>query len=161
MANHNIHDPDLTPHGEEQCRRLARDFPYHDTIELFVCSPLRRTIYTTLLSFRAEIDRGISVIALPQISETADVPCDTGSDLSVLKKEMEGKPIDLSQVMEGWNGKTGKWAATAEAIEMRAREARQWLKSRPEKEIVMVTHGGFLHYFTEDCESVLRTWDVP
>jgi len=35
-------------------------------------------------------------------------------------------------------------------IEKRARKARQWLKARPEKEIVIVTHGGFLHYFTED-----------
>lgn len=52
--------------------------------------------------------------------------------------------------MDGWNTKTGRWAPTAEAIEIRAREARQWLKSRPEKEIVLVTHGGFLHYLTED-----------
>ncbi|KAI9808882.1 MAG: hypothetical protein M1827_007157 [Pycnora praestabilis] len=44
----------------------------------------------------------------------------------------------------------GKWAPTAEAIQGRAREARQWLKNRSEKEIVLVTHGGFLHYLTED-----------
>jgi broad specificity phosphatase PhoE len=37
-------------------------------------------------------------------------------------------------------------------LKERARAARRWLKARPEKEIVMVTHGGFLHYFTEDWE---------
>ena len=63
---------------------------------------------------------------------------------------MKDKPIDLSRVKEGWNSKTGKWAPTAGAIGNRAKEARQWLKARPEKEIVLVTHGGFLHYFTED-----------
>jgi len=37
-------------------------------------------------------------------------------------------------------------------LKERARAARRWLKARSEKEIVMVTHGGFLHYFTEDWE---------
>ena len=90
------------------------------------------------------------VIALPEVCETADVPCDTGSDIAVLKEEMKDQPVDLSLVKEGWNVKTGKWAPTADAVEKRAREARQWLKARPEQEIVLVTHGGFLHYFTQD-----------
>ena len=92
----------------------------------------------------------MKVIALPEIQETADVPCDTGTDISVLKKEMEGKPVDLSRVMDGWNSKTGRWSPTGSAISERARQARQWLKARPEKVIVVVTHGGLLHYLTED-----------
>lgn len=99
----------------------------------------------------------MTVIALPEAQETADVPCDTGSDVGPLKHEMEGKPVDLSRVMEGWNSKTGRWAPTAGALEKRAREARQWLKARPEKEIVLVTHGGFLHYFTEDWTDYNKT----
>lgn len=60
---------------------------------------------------------------------------------------------------EGWNSKRGRWASNAPAIEKRAREARVWLRElgrRAEKEgmedvnIVVVTHGGFLHYFTDD-----------
>jgi broad specificity phosphatase PhoE len=47
---------------------------------------------------------------------------------------------------------TGHYAPTNEAIKNRARAARRWLKERSEKEIVVVTHGGFLHYFTEDWE---------
>ena len=79
-----------------------------------------------------------------------DLPCDTGSDAEVLRKEMEGKPVDLSLVHNGWNNKKGKWATDADAIEDRAKDARRWLKARSEKEIVLVTHGGFLHFFTED-----------
>ncbi|KAG8532809.1 uncharacterized protein KY384_002687 [Bacidia gigantensis] len=150
VANHSIPDPDLTPFGEEQCRQLAQSFPDHDSIDLIVCSPLRRTIYTALLGFKQDIDRCGKVIALPEAQETANVPCDTGSDLSALRKEMADKPVDLSLVMEGWNSKTDRWSPTATAIEKRAREARQWLKARPEKQIVLVTHGGFVHFFTED-----------
>ncbi|KAL9131648.1 MAG: hypothetical protein Q9217_000459 [Psora testacea] len=150
VANQSIPDPDLTPYGEEQCRHLAQSFPYHSSVELLVCSPLRRTIYTTLLGFKPEIDRGVKVIALPEVQETGDVPCDTGTDIAVLRKEMEGKPIDLGRLTDGWNSNIGKWSPAAEAVKKRAREVRQWLKARPEKEIVVVTHGGFLHFITED-----------
>lgn len=27
---------------------------------------------------------------------------------------------------------------------------RNWIYNRPEKNVALVTHGGFLHYFTED-----------
>lgn len=46
----------------------------------------------------------------------------------------------------------GRYMPTNQAIKKRARAARQWLKARPEKEIIVVSHGGFLHYFTEDWE---------
>ena len=113
-------------------------------------SPMRRTLYTTLLGFEPEIKKGLKVIALPELQETADEPCDTGSNIELLQKEMEGKPVDLSLVINGWNSNEGKWAADAHSIEARAREVRQWLKARPEKVIVVITHGGFLHYLTED-----------
>ncbi|KAM0803586.1 histidine phosphatase superfamily [Usnea florida] len=151
-------DPLLTELGEEQCRKLARDFPYQHSIGAIVASPLRRTIYTALYSFKPQLDKGMQVIALPELCETADVPCDTGSDTGMLTEEMKGKPVDLSRLKEGWNVKTGKWAPTAESIIKRAREARQWLKARPEDEIVVVTHGGFLHYLTEDWSDYKKVW---
>ncbi|SLM41064.1 Histidine phosphatase superfamily, clade-1 [Lasallia pustulata] len=156
VANYQLPDPDLTLHGEEQCHHLAQHFPYHKSIELLVASPLRRTIYTTLLGFEPEIKRGLKIITLPEAQETSDNPCDTGSDVEVLKKEMADKPVDLSLVTEGWNSKKGKWADDAEAIEARAKETRKWLQARPEKEIVLVTHGGFLHYFTGDWSDSVK-----
>ncbi|EDN10066.1 phosphoglycerate mutase [Histoplasma capsulatum] len=154
-ANHILSDPLLTPHGESQCRALSAEFPHHSRIDLVVASPLRRTLYTALLSFEDQIkSKGLKIVALPEIQETSDVPCDVGSDLAVLRKEVEenGMPVDLELVGEDWNSKKGKWAPSAEAIANRAREARRWLKARPEKEIVVVSHGGFLHYFTEDWQ---------
>ncbi|KAI9709408.1 MAG: hypothetical protein M1812_007685 [Candelaria pacifica] len=63
---------------------------------------------------------------------------------------MEGRKVDLGLVEEGWDNKKGKWAPSPEAITARARETRLWLRAREENEIVLVTHGGFLHYLTED-----------
>ena len=154
--NHSMPDPSLTPEGKEQCQNLAESFPYHKTIGAIVASPLRRTIYTALYGFKPLIEKGMPVIALPEICETADVPCDTGTDIAVLREEMKDKPVDLSRVKEGWNAKTGKWAPTVDALEKRAREARQWLKARPEDEIVVVTHGGLLHYFTQDWSDFIE-----
>ena len=81
------------------------------------------------------------------------MPADTGSDLEVLAEEFSGVAVDLDHVREGWNGKVGVWAAEVEAIQERARVVRRWLWERKEEGVVvLVTHGGFLHYLTEDWE---------
>ncbi|KUM62506.1 hypothetical protein ACN42_g4579 [Penicillium freii] len=164
-ANHVIQDPLLTDLGHEQCKTLRENFPRHANIDLVTASPLRRTLYTALESFAPvfESKPDLKIIALPDIQETSDVPCDTGSEPSTLKEEFK-TGVDLDLVQDGWNNKhlmyshlalekvSGRYAPTNKALKERARAARRWLKARPEKEIVMVTHGGFLHYFTEDWE---------
>lgn len=94
----------------------------------------------------------MKIIALPEAQEISDFGADTGSDLRVLQKEMEGKPVDLSLVVEGWNSKRGKWGRAVEAVDARADEVRLYLKARPEKEVVLVSHLGFVHHLTEDWE---------
>ncbi|KAJ5959671.1 Histidine phosphatase superfamily clade-1 [Penicillium vulpinum] len=172
--NHVIQDPLLTDLGHEQCQTLRENFPRHANIDLVTASPLRRTLYTALESFAPvfESKPDLKIIALPDIQEISDVACDTGSEPSVLKEEFK-TGVDLDLVEEGWNNKlgdclkiihhvvyshlsvtkvSGRYAPANQALKQRARAARRWLKARPEKEIVMVTHGGFLHYFTEDWE---------
>ena len=155
VANHAMHDPLLTPLGQEQCKTLARNFPYIAEVDCVVASPLKRTVYTALLSMQRPIEsKKLKVIALPELQETSDLPCDTGSEVAEIEREFQNKPVDwaILETPEGhsWNSKSGKWAPHADAINKRAKEARQWLRKRPEKDIVVVTHGGFLHYFTED-----------
>lgn len=142
VANHSMQDPLLTDFGKQQCHQLEKDFPYHDKVDLVVASPLKRTIYTALLSFPREIqEKELEVIGLPELQETSDLPCDTGSSPSEVAKEFKGKPVDLGLVAEGWNNKQGRWAAHADAINRRAKDARKWLMARPEQHIVVVTHG--------------------
>jgi len=160
-ANHAMPDPLLTPFGEEQCRTLSKTFPYMSDIDLVVASPLKRTIYTALNSFHQVIEKKkLRVIGLPDLQETSDLPCDTGSTVAEVVKQFQGEPVDLSILQEPqnatWNNKKGKWAPHSEAIQARAKEARQWLRNRPEKDIVVVTHGGYLHYFAEDWSDMDR-----
>ena len=107
-------------------------------------------MYTTLLGFKPETDRGLKVIALPELQEVGDFPCDTGSDVEILKNELAGKPVDLSLIPDDWNSKKGEWGSTDDLVNKRVSKVRQWLKARPEKNIVVVTHGGLVHYLTGD-----------
>lgn len=165
--NHLLPDPSLTALGAAQCEALQKVFPYHDKVTHLVASPLRRTLYTCLLGFGAEIESGKKVIALPELQETSDLPCDTGSDPAKLEEFVPGQwkgTVDLSLVHDGWNDKSAntKWAPSAAKIEVRAQEARRWLrdlamKSGADAEIVVVTHGGILHYFTEDWTEYIKS----
>jgi broad specificity phosphatase PhoE len=107
VENHALPDPVLTELGKKQCHELMEKFPYHSDVELVVASPLRRTIYTALLGFKPVFEerKEMKLIALPEAQETSDVPCDTGSDPAVLKKEFEecSLSVDLSLLEEGWN----------------------------------------------------------
>ena len=98
----------------------------------------------------------MKILAMPELQETSNLPCDTGSSLEELEREFGDKPLDFSLVHDDWTSNEGKFLPHAPAVEKRAEEVRQWLKARPEKEIVIVTHGGFLHYFTGDWSDSSR-----
>jgi broad specificity phosphatase PhoE len=160
-ANEQLPDPDLTPLGEAQCRTLFTVFPSPENITHLVASPLRRTLYTCLLSFPTAVARGLKVLALPELQETSGEPCDTGTAPAKLRAEFESGPfagaVDFSLVQEGWNSKTGRWSPAKDAIKARARDARLVLREMArggdgDKEIIVVTHGAFLHYFSEDWD---------
>ncbi|KAF2139401.1 uncharacterized protein K452DRAFT_352640 [Aplosporella prunicola CBS 121167] len=157
--NYSMHDPLLTPLGREQCLALQRAFPVPlSTLAAVVASPIKRTIYTALLTFAPTIAaKNLRVVALPELQETSAMPCDTGSPRAELEREFAGQPVDLGLVGEGWDSKTGKWADEAGAIGARAAEARRWLaelvkEMQGEGHVAVVTHGSFLHYLTRDWE---------
>ena len=101
-----MRDPSLTVRGERQSQALRTTFPYHGSVDLLVSSPIRRALYTTLLGFQAETDRGLKIIALPDLQETSDSPCNIGVDRDELEKEFgqDGR-VDLSLVTSDWNVK--------------------------------------------------------
>ncbi|KAG4415033.1 hypothetical protein IFR04_011854 [Cadophora malorum] len=161
-----IRDATLTPHGKEQCKALQAAFPFHNDVDFVMASPLRRTIQTAIESFTPALLRpGVQLLLLPQAQEISNKPCDTGFEKEELEAEIkkilgeeasEGgfdpKRIDYSVLEPGWSKKSGKFEASLEAVNARAAELRAWLWQRPEKSIVLVTHGAFLHYFTDDWE---------
>lgn len=103
-----IRDPVLIKSGLGECRMLSEQFPYHSFIDLIVSSPLRRSLYTALEAFKPAIARGVKVVALPELQETSDIACDTGTEVSELAREFSvelgpsGPVVDLSLLKPGW-----------------------------------------------------------
>ena len=99
-------------------------------------------------------------MALPQLQETSALPCDTGSDVPILradpmlKRSADGVRVVIDftecEAHPDWMSKKGFWDPDSAAPTERARWVRKWLKGRPEENVVCVSHGGFLHYLTED-----------
>ncbi|KAK4043103.1 histidine phosphatase superfamily [Parachaetomium inaequale] len=172
-ANHALPDPDLTPLGKDQCAHLARTFPFQSQLTHLVASPLRRTIYTCLLSFEPALQQQQQgstkkvVVALPELQEVSPLPCDTGAAPEALASEFgPGGQVDLGLVAPGWNVKTGDspFAPVMARLEARARKARVWLREvgrefervNPgvDAHVAVVTHGGILHFLTQDWDGM-------
>ncbi|KAF2186202.1 phosphoglycerate mutase-like protein [Zopfia rhizophila CBS 207.26] len=157
-----IRDATLTRNGKNQCRELEKMFPFHDSITLVLSSPLRRAIQTTVLAFAPTLARKeVPYLVLPMAQETSVLTCDIGHSKQELcqripemfageRLEFDLEKINLEMVEEGWNSKSGYWAPEQQALTKRASDLRSWLFRRTEEHILMVTHGAFLHYLTED-----------
>lgn len=162
-------DPRLTPLGVEQCEKLREThFADQSKISYIFSSPLRRTVHTAHATFQPALDNGkcySKIVALPDAQETSDYPCDTGSDLDVLIElaEEENFRLDTSMLHKGWHIKTinGRYSPADGAIKARARDARKSIRQKmrelvqagdEDAQLVLVTHGGYLHYFTNDWE---------
>lgn len=165
VENEAIRDPLLTDLGKQQCAALRAAFPHHSKLTHLVASPLRRTLHTCLLAFGSspspDDDDGRKVIALPEVQEVSDAPCDTGSAVSEIEGEFEGK-VDFRRVPEDWTDKQSpesRWEPTLEKLERRAAEARRALREivgdvQGDAQVVVVTHGGFLHFLTNDFHGI-------
>ncbi|KAG8725186.1 hypothetical protein FRC09_006422 [Ceratobasidium sp. 395] len=146
-----IHDANLTSLGRQQCVDFAEFDPSFQNIpEVILTSAFRRTLSTTLLALPQAYTRLVSqgkVILMPQLQETHDFPCDTGSDRAVLEateefKGLAAQGIDWSPLTDDWNKNEGFYAPTLEALMNRAKWVRNYVRSRPEKNILLVGHGG-------------------
>ncbi|PSR97453.1 phosphoglycerate mutase family protein-like protein [Coniella lustricola] len=169
--NEQLPDPQLTPLGLEQCAALRASFPYHDRLTHLVASPMRRTLLTCHHSFTPAVynpssnPAGKRIVAQPLVQEVSTQPCDTGSEPGALTEEF-GAWTDDALVTTGWNDKRSAespWRPTIEALENRAREARRWLRElgrqaraqgSEDADIVVVSHGGFLHFLTDDWDGM-------
>ncbi|KAF2116117.1 histidine phosphatase superfamily [Lophiotrema nucula] len=153
IESHSLPDPELTTEGEQQCLRLSSKIDDIQAIDCIVASPLKRTLWTALVTFRAVLQSrpGMRVIALPELQETSTLPCDIGTDVEQLKQEMEGHPIDWTYVQSDWNSKsTGRYVPRADIVTSRAQMSRRFLQCREEQQVAVVTHGSFLHFLSED-----------
>lgn len=71
----------------------------------------------------------------------------------ILEADPEYAGLDFSGLTPDWTSKKGFYASTVPALQARARWNRRWLRSRPEREIVVVAHGDCLRYITDGFNS--------
>jgi broad specificity phosphatase PhoE len=164
-GNEKLADPDLTTVGRKQCQDLRAIFPYHDQKPLLVASPLRRTLETCLQSFYGA-DMA-PVMAVPELQEISLFPCDIGSEVDVLNAQYHER-VDMSRVQDGWNDKTAPgspWQPKKSKLQARAKAARRSLRElargraakaggEGDVHVVAVSHGGFLHFVTDDWHGI-------
>ncbi|KAJ4252393.1 hypothetical protein NW762_010991 [Fusarium torreyae] len=153
-----IQDPDLTDLGQRQCAALKASFPHHDKVTHFVTSPLKRALSTCLLGFAPPAE--IPIIALAELKEVGDAPCDTGSNIELLKRDFPHF-LDLSYVPEAWTTVYDwvSWDVKLSQLKERAVKARLALQQLAQglgenEHAVIVTHGAFLHFLTDDYYGV-------
>jgi broad specificity phosphatase PhoE len=152
-----LSDPPLTKRGRDQCARLAKDFPYHDDIDLVISSPLRRTIETTLLGFGKLIqERQLKVLLEARCQETSSKASDTGSEASLLIDDF-GDVLDITRLEDGWNKNEGRWEMTDKNLKLHCDELREFISGLPQKNVLMVAHGSVCSFLEnahrEDADS--------
>ena len=153
IEGHRFHDPRLTLEGQQQCRDLAWKLDDIYSIDCIVASPLLRTLRTALLVFEEllHFKPDLRIIALPELQETSDLPCDIGSPVEELEQEFEDKPVNFSLMPADWTDKvTGIFTPQSDRITARCRKARHFLASLRAKHVAVVTHGAVLHYLSDD-----------
>ncbi|KKA28021.1 hypothetical protein TD95_003697 [Thielaviopsis punctulata] len=149
--DYDLHDPGLTSEGEEQCRKLHENLKkrfsdVNPSDIAVIVSPMRRTIQTALIGLDFLLQQGVRFVADADWQETTSKPCDTGSDIATLKSEFPA--IDFSTLDPVFPDKTSdagkpyEWGRTA--LLARGVRARENMRTRPEKWVIVVSHSGFL-----------------
>lgn len=145
-----LEDAFLTEEGVEQCFLLAEESEFlADAVELVIVSPMNRTIQTAVYGFPNLLGR-VPWIARPEVRETmGQHPCDRMMPVS--HKIANYPDIDFQALSNSDRDEAyysyNDLREPLHDIEMRGRTFIEWLRNRPEKEIVVVTHSGFLLTF--------------
>jgi broad specificity phosphatase PhoE len=161
-------DPSLTSLGVEQASSISQELPSAGNIAAIISSPLRRAIQTALAGFSVVLDKqyfdtssgqgigsGATLFLDPDLQERSDLPCDTGSPTSELAKAFPS--LSFNNLGEEWLKKSGRYGSDDDAVRERAEQVRKnlyevakSLENEKWKDIVVVTHGVFMKFLTED-----------
>ena len=166
-------DARLTELGEKQCKDLAEeliDRRILQTSELVVTSPLTRCLQTALLSFPSLAEATnepnavnskatkIPFVAHESIRETVNYACDRRRRISELEPHYHERICfrhiehDHDELWESYVRRVGtpeeydkhRESAELHTVANRGRDFFDWVRERPEQEIIVCTHSAFL-----------------
>ncbi|KAI6085589.1 phosphoglycerate mutase-like protein [Hypoxylon rubiginosum] len=164
-----VRDPGITPIGGEQdCAALRKKYPYADDVIFIIASPMRRCIETALKGIAPLLDEGQGIISLlPDLQEVNASPSGTGSPLSRIIDMYGEENIEKATVPEDWylKGPDTRNAPDPAKVQARARSARHSIRNatriaarhNPDAHTVVVTHGEFAHWLTDDFAGMTNT----
>jgi len=157
-SDYSIRDPRLTKVGLAQAEQIPTTYNFFNHPTLVLVSPFQRTIQTALYAFHPHFNKEATklypqgpprFIALPHLQEVSELPCDTGSSLSSLRKEY-GEYVDFPDEhfdSDDWFRKENTpFAYDTVLISKRAKFVREYLKQCQHEEVIVVTHGDFYHF---------------
>lgn len=147
LTNEKYFDANLTDIGLSQCD-LIKSEVLKLKPDIVFTSPLTRTLQTANHLFS---NTNINIVGLEMIRERYGMrPCDQRSGLTDLQERFQN--IDFETYCHPGK-KDPLWTKrreTEQEIGMRIKKFLKWVKERPEKKIVIVTHQGF----------IIRLWNI-
>ncbi|KAI1780548.1 phosphoglycerate mutase-like protein [Hypoxylon cercidicola] len=165
-----VRDPGITPiGGEQQCAELRRKYPHGSDVFFVIASPMRRCIETALRGIAPLLPADERIVSLlPELQEVNASPSGTGSPKSKLLDTfgdlLEYGRGQEDELREDWyvKGPGTRWEPDPKKVEVRARLARQKIRRatriamthNPDTHTVVVTHGEFAHWLTQDFAGV-------
>ncbi|KAJ6526216.1 histidine phosphatase superfamily [Mycena vulgaris] len=132
-----LRDPPLTDQGLAEAGAVSMKFEP----ELIICSPMVRTIQTALAAFPDLLPQSkIAVEIWPDLREAHDAICNKGVPRATLAAAFPR--LDFSRCREEWDYE----AHSDEVAIQRAGRVRAALAERPEQDILLISHRGFISY---------------
>jgi broad specificity phosphatase PhoE len=144
-------DASLTLHGIRQCVDLELALKLSKNVEALFVSPLRRTIQTATFSFPNLVGQ-IPWLAHEMLRERVGLyPCNRRRPISESSKffphidfsNIEHDHDQISACLDEKDSTSNR--ETPDQVIERGRNFFEWLSKRPEKEVIVVSHGGFLY----------------
>ncbi|KAI0378381.1 histidine phosphatase superfamily [Hypomontagnella monticulosa] len=175
QAAHNIigsdlRDPSLTEDGVEECDLLRERYPFGHYVTHFLSSPMKRTIETAVCGIKPLVKDSIKITLLPELQEVNATPSGTGTPKSILRGLYGPGMLDMTALDEDWYIKSPGTAfePLPNKVEARARLARALIRKiaraaaaqDEHAHVVVVTHGEFAHWLTEDFVGIDLKWNT-
>lgn len=141
-------DSVLSPLGEEQCREVSVNETIQNNVansQLVLVSPLRRTLQTALQCFPHFINK-IPFISIENIREQSGLhPCDRRNNIK--GQSCTFPEVDFSEIVSDEDPIYDLYPGVREPedeVMARALNAIEYIITRKEKEIIVVSHSSYL-----------------